>query len=282
MADSPLVSAAWLRDRLGSVRVVDVRWYLDGRRGRDAWLSGHVPGAAYLDVDADLSGAKGPGRPGRHPLPLPADLAASLARIGIGAGARVVAYDDDGGSRAARLWWLLERYGHVGGAHVLDGGLAAWTAIAGALEPGEIEVCAAEPEALHAPDRVRSKSEVDTLRAKPDVLILDARSADRYEGRVEPIDARAGHIPGAKSAPYAGNLVTPGGAFLSREALSARYASLGAVPGREVIAYCGSGVTACHDVLAMALAGIDADLYEGSWSEWAGDSSLPLATGSDP
>ena len=170
----------------------------------------------------------------------------------------------------------------MGGAHVLDGGLSAWTAIAGALEPGEVEVSALVPETLHAPDRVRSKADVDARRSKPDVLILDARSADRYEGRVEPIDARAGHIPGAKSAPYSANLVAPGGAFLPREALAARYVSLGAVPGREVIAYCGSGVTACHDVLAMAVAGIEADLYEGSWSEWAGDPSLPVATGSDP
>jgi thiosulfate/3-mercaptopyruvate sulfurtransferase len=282
MADSPLVSAAWLRDRLEQVRVVDVRWYLDGRRGRDAWLAGHVPGAVYLDVDADLSGPKGPGRPGRHPLPSPADLARSLARVGIGAGVRVVAYDDDGGSRAARLWWLLARYGHVGGAHVLDGGLAAWTAAGGALHPGESPGDPVDVETLHAPDRVLSKAEVGALRGDSSVVLLDARSADRYEGRVEPIDARAGHVPGAKSAPYAGNLASPGGPFLSPTELAERYSRLGVIPGRRAIAYCGSGVTACHAVLAMALAGLEAELYEGSWSEWSGDPSLPIATGSDP
>lgn len=280
---SPLVTAAWLSEHLGDadVRVVDTRWYLDGRSGRDAWRAGHVPGAVWLDVDTDLSGPKGPGRPGRHPLPTAEAFAEVRARAGIGDATRVVAYDDDGGSRAARLWWLLGHFGHPGGAHVLDGGLAAWTAAGGALETGEATVGRASVTVRAGTRPLASKQEMLAL-AQRGAVLLDARASERYQGKSEPVDARAGHIPGARSAPYASNLVAPGGAFRGPAELSARYRALGVSETAKVVAYCGSGVTACHTLLALTLAGFpDGVLYEGSWSEYAGDPDLPAATGED-
>jgi thiosulfate/3-mercaptopyruvate sulfurtransferase len=279
-APSPLVDVAWLAAHLHDprVRVVDVRWYLAGKRGADEYARGHVPGAVFVDLDRDLSAPKGSG-PGRHPLPAVADFAAVLARLGVARDTLVVAYDDAGGSVAARLWWMLRQLGH-GGGRVLDGGLPAWVAAGHPLSTDVPAIAPAPPLDLAPSFGAIGKADVQRLAADPRAAILDARAPERFEGRVEPVDARPGHIPGARSAPFAGNLAAPGGAFLPADALAARYRAIGALEAGTVVCYCGSGVTACHDLLALALAGReDALLYEGSWSDWAADPSLPAATG---
>ncbi|APR86048.1 Thiosulfate sulfurtransferase, rhodanese [Minicystis rosea] len=278
---APLVDVDWLlaHARDPAVRIVDVRWYLAGKRGADEYARGHIPGAIFLDLDRDLSA---PGRgPGRHPLPAIADFAAVLSRAGIGRDTIVVAYDDAGGSVAARLWWMLRWVG-IEGARVLDGGLGAWIAAGQALSTEVPVIAPAPPLDLRAGTGARAidKRDVQRLAAEPRALILDARAPERFEGRVEPIDARPGHIPGARSAPFAQNLVAPGGALKPAGELAQRYRALGAFDADDVVCYCGSGVTACHDILALAIAGRgDVLLYEGSWSDWAADASLPAATG---
>ena len=282
MAESPLVAPAWLEARLGdpSVVVADVRWYLKDKRGIDAYIAGHIPSACFLDVDRDLSSLPGLGRPGRHLLPSADHFADVLARAGVRPGDIVVAYDDSGGSTAARLWWLLRYFGLDAG-RVLDGGIQAWLAGGRPLET----TAPARPPAPRmtlAPrvEMVVGKTRVRDLVESGTGLLLDARASERYEGKVEPVDARPGHIPGAKSAPFASNLAAPGGAFRSKGELEQHYAALGALAAQPLVAYCGSGVTACHDLLALSLAGRDdALLYEGSWGEWAGDPSLTAALG---
>lgn len=278
---SALASAGWLAQALASgqagLRPVDVRWYLDGRSGRAAYEAGHLPGAVHLDIDRDLASPRGPGRPGRHPLPSADAFALALARAGIGADATVVAYDDDGGATAARLWWLGRYLGHPARFLVLDGGLQAWQAAGGALEAGAVQPAPSPVLSLRPdPAMVVDRAAVQAFSG----ALLDARAAARYEGKIEPIDPRPGHIPGARSAPYTGNLREPRGVFLPPDELRARYLSLGA--GQGAVAYCGSGVTACHAILAMHLAGIEARLYEGSWSDWSSDPRLPARLGSDP
>lgn len=279
----PLVSAGWLAANLAAVQPVDVRWYLDGRVGRAAHEAGHIPGAVHLDIDRDLASPRGPGRPGRHPLPEAAAFAEALRLAGVGEGSTVVAYDDEGGAMAARLWWLLGYFRHPARALVLDGGIQAWQAAGGALEAGPKTVAPAAAVAL-SPDtaQVVDRAHVRAMSEQGRGLLLDARALPRYRGDVEPIDPRAGHIPGARSAPFVENLREPRGLFLPPGELRRRYEGLGAGPGVEVVAYCGSGVTACHDLLALRLAGLPARLYEGSWSDWSGDPSLPARAGSEP
>jgi thiosulfate/3-mercaptopyruvate sulfurtransferase len=281
-APSPLVDAAWLAAHLDDpgVRIADVRWYLAGKRGADEYARGHVPGAVFLDLDRELAAPPASG-PGRHPLPSAADFAAVLARIGVERDTVVVAYDDAGGAVASRLWWLLRWFGH-GGGRVLDGGLGAWLDGGRPLST-EVPIFTRAPLLDLAPGagaRAVDKAEVDRLRQLPSVALLDARAAERFEGRSEPVDARPGHIPGARSAPFADNLRGPGGPFRPAAELAQRYGALGALEAPTVVCYCGSGVTACHDLLALAIAGReDALLYEGSWSDWARDPSLPAAVG---
>lgn len=287
---TPLVSASWLREQLAHpeasdparsrLRVLDARWYLSGKRGTDEYARGHLPGAAFVDLDRDLSAPKGHG-PGRHPLPSARAFAAVLARLGVTATTTVVAYDDAGGAIAARVWWLLRHFGLRRGA-VLDGGIDAWARAGGALTTEVPAIVPAPVMTLTArTDDVVDKRAVDALRTQARAVILDARSADRFEGKSEPVDARPGHIPGARSLPFAGNLTSPGGTFLDRDALAARLEAAGVRLGATVVCYCGSGVTACHDLLALSLTGRDdALLYEGSWSDWAADPTLPAATGS--
>ena len=290
-----LVGTGWLARELGldqpgpagkrvppaTLRVVDVRWYLDPtRRGRDAWRAGHVPGAAFLDVDEDLS-APGGGRglpAGRHPWPSEEQVARVMGAAGIGPGVRVVAYDDASGSVAARLWYLLRAHGHDDVA-VLDGGLAKWQAEGREVAAGETRVAAAAFGGRLLSGFVVDKAAMIAGHGRR--LVLDARAAERYRGETEPIDPRAGHVPGAKSAPWTGN-VTPGPlpVFLPKGALRARYEALGAAR-EEPVVYCGSGVNACHDLLALHLAGLRGTLYAGSWSEWSSDPSLPAATGDE-
>jgi thiosulfate/3-mercaptopyruvate sulfurtransferase len=278
---SPLVTVSWLEAHLGDPRVVvaDVRWYLSGKRGADEYARGHLPGAAFVDVDAELS-AHRPEGPGRHPLPSAAQLSALLSRLGAGAETTVVAYDDAGGGIAARLWWLLRYFGH-GGGRVLDGGIQAWAA-GGRPLTTEVPAPRGAPPLALAPDprMVVDKRRVAELARSPSALVLDARAPERFEGRVEPVDPRPGHVPGARSAPFVENLVAPEGRFRDAGDLARRYADLGAGRAETIVAYCGSGITACHDLLALHLAGRpDALLYEGSWSDWARDPALPAAQG---
>lgn len=272
-----IVDERWLREHArtdSSVRIVDLRWYLQGKQGRDEYAKGHIPGAVFIDL-ADITADEGPGR---HPIPGADKLTRALRAAGISRGTHVVAYDDAGGSIAARLVWLLHRYGHKH-ASVLDGGLAAWTAGGGELSTAVPQVPWGDFVAeLDGGISAVDKGHVDGVRQKADVLILDARAGERYRGEVEPIDARPGHIPGARSAPWADNLRD--GRFKSPAELKEHYAALGANEANEIIVYCGSGVTACHDWLALERAGFrNVHLYEGSWSDWARDPSLPAATG---
>jgi thiosulfate/3-mercaptopyruvate sulfurtransferase len=263
----PLVSGEWLAEHLADVRVVDVRWYLDGRSGRAEYRAGHLPGAVWLDVDNELSGWASP-LAGRHPMPRPEQFAAVLGRVGIGPGTRVVAYDDAGGSEAARLWWMLRAIDEP--AAVLDGGLQAWP---GALVTDVPDVVPIAREPLDWP--AARFVDADDVAAS-EAVVYDARTAARYAHGDPKIDPRPGHIPGAVSAPWADN-VGPDGRFRALRELQAIY---GAATERGAIAYCGSGVTACHDLLAMELAGItNTALYAGSWSQWAADPERPVEEG---
>jgi thiosulfate/3-mercaptopyruvate sulfurtransferase len=281
---SAIVDTDWLAGRLGSpsLRIVDTRWYTDpARHGRDAYLAGHIPGAVFLDMDEDLSApGGGRGRPaGRHPWPSAEQVARVMGGVGIGDATRVVAYDDQAGAIAARLWYVLRAHGHDDVA-ILDGGLAKWRA-----EGRALEIAVPRPEPSVFVPRPREGWVLDKegmARERSGALVLDARAGPRYRGDAEPLDTRAGHIPGARNAPYAANLTSgllP--VFRPPAELRARYDALGA--GREPpIVYCGSGVTACHDLIALELAGLRGRLYPGSWSEWSADPALPVATGEEP
>ncbi len=280
MSIDPLVTIDWLKDRLGdpNVRPVDVRWYLAERgRGREEYAAGHIPGAAFMDVDDDLSSPRGQG-PGRHPLPTPEAFAALAGRAGIGADTHVVAYDSSAGAHAARLWWLLRYFGHQR-VSLLDGGWPAWAAAGLPVEPGAPAIAPATFLAVPRAELVVDAAAVDALRRDPRALILDARATERYEGQVEPIDPQPGHIPGARSAPYAGN-ARADGFFKRPDELRDRYLDLGADAAQTIVCYCGSGVTAAYTIFALHLAGRDdALLYEGSWSDWSSDPTHPVATG---
>lgn len=277
MADSPLVSAADLHAVLGRVRILDVRWRLDRPDGRPDHLAGHVPGAVYVELDAELSDHTRPATEGRHPLPTTAALQASARRWGLRSGDVVVAYDDLGGQSAARAWWLLRDAGVD--VRLLDGGLAAWRAEGFELETGEVTPRLGDIVLRRG---LMPVLDLDGAAGFPDVgTLLDARAAERYRGEVEPVDPRAGHIPGAVSAPTAGNLDADG-RFLAPEELRARFRELGVDAGAPVAAYCGSGVTAAHEVLALELAGFRAALVPGSWSAWSQHPDRPVATGPSP
>ena len=259
-----------------TVRVVDARWYLGKPgEGRAAYDAGHVPGAVHVDMDTDLAATSGPGR---HPLPEPGLLAARLGALGIGSSHEILVYDDVGGWVAARLWWMLDDLGHRA-VSVLDGGFPAWL---DAGLPTTVGVPAWPAASLTLADHWTNVIDRDGLRARlGEVVLLDARGAPRYRGEVEPIDPIAGHIPTAINAPTDGNLGSDG-TFLPADALRVRYGDLGAAGSAEVVASCGSGVSACHDVLAMRLAGLPAPLlYPGSWSDWS-TAGYPGATGPEP
>ncbi|WP_431680839.1 sulfurtransferase [Kitasatospora sp. KL5] len=277
---SPLISVGELAAALAGPRppvLLDVRWQLGGPPGAGEYAAGHLPGAHYVDLDTELAAPPGPA--GRHPLPDLEVLAAALRRAGVDADRPVVVYDAGPAMSAARGWWLLRWAGH-GDVRVLDGGLAAWRAAGLAVSTEQPADGAGDfgpvPGGLPTVD-----AEQAAALARSGVL-LDARAGERYRGEVEPVDPRAGHVPGAVSAPTADN-VGADGLFRSPAELAARFAALGADGSVPLGVYCGSGVTAAHELLALESAGITgAALYPGSWSEWSGDPARPAATGALP
>ncbi|MCP2335710.1 thiosulfate/3-mercaptopyruvate sulfurtransferase [Actinomadura rupiterrae] len=281
--------------------LLDVRWHLGGPPGLESYRKGHLPGAVFVDLDRDVAGPPGPG--GRHPLPEAAAFEAAMRRAGVSADRPVIVYDDADSTAAARLWWTLRYFGHEN-VRVLDGGYRAWTtagypvATAAEANPaaasGKGQDSDAEPGSSAEPGRESVAAVPGDFRVRPGCLpvldaagaealakagvLLDARASERFRGEVEPIDPVAGHIPGAVNAPTLGN-VGVDGRFLPSELLRDRFAELGATDAVDVGAYCGSGVTAAHEILALHLAGIPAALYVGSWSAWVADPTNPVATG---
>jgi thiosulfate/3-mercaptopyruvate sulfurtransferase len=278
---SPLVSAPQLLAAMArglAPVIVDCSFDLaDTGAGQRAFVQGHIPGADYAHLDEDLSGLK-TGRNGRHPLPARAAWAATLGRLGIGPATPVVVYDAQGGMYAARAWWMLRWVGHEA-VSVLDGGLAAWRESGGAIETGEPPPLRPRIVPYPVEDSLVPTIDADALlRALGRVTLLDARAGDRFRGEVEPLDARAGHIPGARSRFFRDNL-DANGRFRSPQALREAFEAFGAPPA-EIVHQCGSGVTACHNLLAMEVAGLTGSvLYPGSWSEWSADPARPVATG---
>lgn len=266
----PLIPVRELAQRLDEVTLLDVRYRLGGPPGREEYAAGRVPRAAYVDLDADLAASPGPR--GRHPLPDTDVFLTAMRRCGVSAGRPVVVYDDWCGHAAARCWWLLRHHGHPD-VRVLDGGWAAWRAAGLPVATGEEAV---DPGDFDGGPGSMPVVEVDGVLGVD--VVVDARAPERFRGETEPIDPVAGHVPGAVNVPTSTNLRADG-RFRPADQLAALYAAVGATPDADVAAYCGSGVTACHDVLAMEVAGIRAALYPGSWSEWVADPARPVATG---
>lgn len=290
-----LITAAELAGLIADGRppaLLDVRWRLGGPPGRELYRAGHIPGAVFVDLDRDL--AAPPGAGGRHPLPAAGDFEAAMRRAGVRTGRPAVVYDDADSTAAARAWWLLRYFGHEP-VRVLDGGFRAWTAAGLPVETGDQAGVGAGDGARDAgagdsgdsggfsarPGRLDLLDADAAAAVARDGLLLDARAGERYRGESETVDPVAGHIPGAVSAPTAEN-VNPDGTFKPAADLAARFETLGVTGDRPVAAYCGSGVTAAHEVLALTLAGIPAALYVGSWSNWITDPSRAVATGPTP
>lgn len=281
MAFRTLISTEALAARLGdpSFRIVDCRFRLDDvGRGEREWKAWHIPGAAYAHLDRDLSGPR-TGKNGRHPLPDAAALARTLGRLGISSGKQVVAYDQDHGMFASRLWWLLRWVGHDASA-VLDGGLARWVSEGRPLSGPGAQGEQRAPVEFHPVPRAGltvTADDVAALRRDPDWRLVDSRAPERYRGEIEPMDPVAGHIPGAANHFFQQN-VGERGIFRTPEDLRARFSPvIGGVAPEHVVFYCGSGVQACQNLLALEHAGLSgAKLYPGSWSEWCSDPSRPV------
>jgi len=282
MSYTTLISTHDLAQHIQSAQtlVIDCRFDLmDTEIGREDYLESHLPGAIYADLNKDLSGEIVAGKTGRHPLPDVEKFCQKLSQWGVDNSIQVIAYDDRGGAMAARLWWLLQWMGHDKAA-VLDGGWNKWVS-EGRNTSSSVPQREARKFSVNIQTQL-SASVNDVLNAINDdsIKLLDARASDRFRGENETLDNKAGHIPGAINVPFIGNL-NDEGCFLSPQALQSRYESiLGSTPGRNSIVYCGSGVTAAHDILAMKVAGIsDARLYAGSWSHWITNDKHPIATG---
>jgi thiosulfate/3-mercaptopyruvate sulfurtransferase len=274
-AGQPLISVDELAVALEAAAppaLLDVRWRLGGPPGFEEYRRGHIPGAVYIDLDTELAGRPGPG--GRHPLPEADVFGVAMRGAGVSSGRGVVVYDAADSMAAARAWWLLRYFGHRD-VRVLDGGYRAW---ASASRPVSTEDEAPDAGDFQpAPGHLPLLDADGAARLASTGVLLDARAAERFRGETEPIDATAGHIPGAVNVPAAGNVIADG-RFRDPADLAARFDAIGE---RDVGVYCGSGVTAAHEVLALELAGIPAALYIGSWSNWITDPSRPIATG-DP
>ncbi len=271
----PLVSAGDLNGRLGDERLVilDVRWSLLGPSGLDAYRSGHLPGAVFVDLDVDL--AAKPDEHGRHPLPSATAFQRSMQRLGVSPAGRVVCYDQRDTSSAARAWWLLRYFGH-GDVAVLDGGYDGW--VASGLPVATEVLQPATGDFLAVPGAMPLVDAEGAARLASTGVLMDARAPERFAGRHEPVDPVAGHIPGAVNAPISEN-VDGDGRFRSARELRSRFAGLGASEGAPLGVYCGSGVNAAQQVLALELAGFSAALYADSWSGWITDPARPVATG---
>ncbi len=259
------------------VRVLDVRWRLDRPDGRPEYLAGHLPGAVYVNLDDDLA-AHGEPTDGRHPLPDVSALQAAARRWGINDGDTVVVYDDLKSLSAARAWWVLADAG-IADVRILDGSLRAWTTAGLPLEEGE--VVPAPGTVTLAAGRLAQVSIDEAAELAASGSLLDVRAPERYRGDVEPIDPRAGHIPGALNVPTTGN-VDDDGRFLAPEVLRARFVEAGVDAASPVAVSCGSGVTASHAFVALRLAGLEPLLYPGSWSQWSNHPDRPVATGPNP
>lgn len=275
----PVVSTWWLDEHRDEVQLADVRWYLDGRSGRAAFEDAHIPGAVFVDLDLWLADVPAPDR-GRHPLPDPKVFASGMTKCGIDGIRPVVAYDDEGGVIAARLVWLLRASGRS--AALLDGGISAFQH---PLEHGPVTPAPSEFEARAWPTTMTASFE-EVIEVARDVestaVLVDARDRVRYRGDIEPVDARAGHIPGAVSVPCRENLDSDSH-LISREAIRQRYENAGITDGAQVISYCGSGVTACHNLLTLEWCGLGVGrLYPGSWSQYSSSLDLPIASGDAP
>jgi thiosulfate/3-mercaptopyruvate sulfurtransferase len=280
----PLVTAADLgRELRGprAPRLLDVRWRLDRPDGRPEHRAAHLPGAVHVDLDAELAGRGAP-TDGRHPLPATADLQAAARRWGLRAGDAVVVYDDLGGLSAARAWWLL-RVSGIADVRLLDGGLGAWCAAGLPVEAGDVTPEPGDVVLEPVGAGRDGLGVVDTEAAAgfpAHGALVDSRAAERWRGDVEPVDPRAGHVPGALNVPTAGNLA-PDGTFLESDALAARYRAAGVDLDGDVAVYCGSGVTAAHAALALTLVGARPAVWPGSWSAWSSDPARPVAVGDD-
>lgn len=264
---TPLISVTDLHGLLGQVTVLDVRYRMGGPGGRVEHEKGHVPGAVYVDLDTELAGPPGPG--GRHPLPDPEVFEAAMRRAGVRQGRPVVVYDDWSGLAAGRAWWLLRHHGHDD-VRVLDGAWAAWVAAGGDVQTGA--VLPGRGDFTAQPGRLPVVSAEEVLGVP---VLVDARAPERFRGEVEPVDPVAGHIPGAVNVPTTTNLRADG-TFRDPQELRALYAAAGVTGDEDVAVYCGSGVTAVHDIIALEVAGIPAALYPGSWSGWITDPDRPV------
>lgn len=266
----PLITVDELRSLGQEPAILDIRYRTMGPSGREEYLKGHIPGAVYVDLDAVLAGSPGDG--GRHPLPDPDVFMAGMQAAGVGIEGPVVVYDDWAGHAAARAWWLLRHYGHRD-VRVLDGGWAAWVAAGGEVATDDVV-----PPRGDFHGRPGSMPVVDEAQVTRTDVVIDARSAERHRGETEPIDPVAGRIPGSVNVFSQRNLDNHGH-FRDPHELREVYAEVGAVPGAQVATYCGSGVTASHNVLAMEVIGVEAALYPGSWSHWIADPDRPVETG---
>jgi thiosulfate/3-mercaptopyruvate sulfurtransferase len=283
MPIAQLISVDQLQARLGQPELIilDCRFALDDPAyGQRSYADGHIAGAQFADLERDLSGPIQKGISGRHPLPEPAQLLARLRAWGLNGSSTVVLYDDGPGAFAARAWWLLAWLGKREGVYLLDGGLQAWRQAGGELSQALQQPALGNFDGQANASLLVDASQLQQRLNNSQLTLLDARALPRFRGEVEPLDPVAGHIPGAQCAPFNENLDSSG-RFLPAAQLHQRFAAqLGERPASELVAYCGSGVTACHNLFALCLAGYPlAPLYAGSWSEWITDPTRPVATG---